>query len=139
MFWTDWGSSPKIESAYLNGENRHTVVSSSLGWPNDIALDHASKKIYWVDARTDKIESADYSGSNRKQLFHYSGIHPFGVTLLYSWLYWTDWNTGSGLHQMNKTTGSLINKLQISGRRMGITVFDNSTQPLGKIALSMKT
>jgi hypothetical protein len=129
LFWTDWGVQPKIETAYLNGENRSTIVSSSLGWPNDITLDHQSQRIYWVDAKFDKIESTDYSGNNRQQLLHHPGIHPFGVDILNSWLFWTDWATVSGLHKMDKSTGSLQGKLFVPGKRMGIAVYDSSRQP----------
>ena len=138
MFWTDWGTNPKIESAHLNGENRQAIVNSSLGWPNDIALDYTTKKIYWVDALTDKIESADYSGANRNLLWSYSGIHPFNVVLLDPWLYWTDWNTLQGLHQINKT-GQLYNYGKIQGKAMGLTLFDSSAQPSSKLAIIFLT
>jgi low density lipoprotein receptor-related protein 5/6 len=39
MYWTDWGSKPKIERAHLDGSRRVTIVNSSLGWPNGIAVD----------------------------------------------------------------------------------------------------
>jgi len=132
MFWTDWGASAKIESAYLNGENRQTIIASPLGWPNDIALDYSSKMIYWVDAQIDKIEYANYNGVGRGHLLLYPGIHPFGVDIYSSWLYWTDWNTQSGLHQMDKSTGSLMGKTQVYGRRMGLVVMDSSRQPSSK-------
>lgn len=129
MFWTDWGASPKIETAYLNGENRQTIISSSLGWPNDIALDYATTKIYWIDAQTDKIEHADYTGSSRGYLLLKPGIHPFGVDIYGSSLYWTDWRTVSGLHQMDKSSGTLTGKTQVNGQPMGLVVMDSSRQP----------
>jgi len=134
MFWTDWGSSPKIETAYLNGENRHPIISSTLGWPNDITLDHSTQKIYWVDAKIDRIETADYSGNNRTVLFSQPGINlnPFGVAIYSEWLFWTDWNTQSGLHKMNRTSGRLKSKMYINGRRMGLAINDKSLQPAGK-------
>lgn len=33
--------------------------------PNAITLDHKAKKLYWGDARLDKIERCEYDGSNR--------------------------------------------------------------------------
>ena len=32
------------------------LVNTSLGWPNGLALDYDEGKIYWGDAKTDKIE-----------------------------------------------------------------------------------
>lgn len=31
MFWTDWGKSPKIERAYLDGTSRKAIVTNDLG------------------------------------------------------------------------------------------------------------
>ena len=56
MYWTDWGENPKIERATLDGSERLVLLNSSLGWPNGLALDHAAGKLYWGDAKTDKIE-----------------------------------------------------------------------------------
>lgn len=33
--------------------------------PNALTLDHKAQKLYWADARLDKIERAEYDGSNR--------------------------------------------------------------------------
>jgi len=56
MYWTDWGEHPKIERAHLDGTERLVLINSSLGWPNGLAIDHAAGKLYWGDAKTDKIE-----------------------------------------------------------------------------------
>lgn len=56
MYWTDWGVRPKIERANLDGKDRVVLLNSSLGWPNGLALDYATGKLYWGDAKTDKIE-----------------------------------------------------------------------------------
>lgn len=56
MYWTDWGKQPKIERANLDGSDRAVLVNSNLGWPNGLALDHSTGKLYWGDAKTDKIE-----------------------------------------------------------------------------------
>lgn len=56
MYWTDWGEHPKIERANLDGTERLVLLNSSLGWPNGLAIDYAAGKLYWGDAKTDKIE-----------------------------------------------------------------------------------
>lgn len=56
MYWTDWGEVPKIERANLDGTERLVMVNTSLGWPNGLALDYEERKLYWGDAKTDKIE-----------------------------------------------------------------------------------
>ena len=86
LFWTDWGSSPKIERSSLAGENRETLVSTNLRRPNDIAVDHISKRLYWIDAYYDKIESIDLDGKKRKLLvqlkYHQSIIYPWSLAFL---------------------------------------------------------
>lgn len=56
MYWTDWGEHPKIERANLDGMDRVVLLNSSLGWPNGLAIDYTAGKLYWGDAKTDKIE-----------------------------------------------------------------------------------
>ena len=63
MYWTDWGEVPKIERADLDGMERLVMANTSLGWPNGLALDYHERKIYWGDAKTDKIEVAIASPS----------------------------------------------------------------------------
>lgn len=38
MFWSDWGSRPKIEKAGMNGVDRQVLVSEGIEWPNGITL-----------------------------------------------------------------------------------------------------
>ena len=66
MYWTDWGSSPKIERAWMNGENRQMVVDRDLIWPNGLAIDHQQGRLYWVDAGTKMIEYASKDGRGRR-------------------------------------------------------------------------
>lgn len=48
MFWTDWGSTPRIERAGMDGTHRQTVVSFDVKWPNGLTLDLVRKRVYWV-------------------------------------------------------------------------------------------
>ena len=104
MFWTDWGKSPKIERAGLDGGHRVTLVNTSIVWPNGIAIDFKAQKIYWADARLDKIEVMNMDGSQRSVVLDKDLPHVFGFTLLGNRLYWTDWQTKS-IESVNKRTG----------------------------------
>lgn len=48
MYWTDWGSSPRIERAGMDGTHRQTIVSTNVKWPNGLTLDLERKRVYWV-------------------------------------------------------------------------------------------
>ena len=66
MYWTDWGKFPRIERAYMNGENRIDLVNTSLKWPNGLTIDHVYNTLYWADAYEDNIESMDLATLKRK-------------------------------------------------------------------------
>ena len=81
MFWSDWGVAPRIERAHLDGSGRSSIISDHVGWPNGLCIDTTAKKIYWADARLDRIESAGLRGENRKQLVT-NLPHPFGLAVV---------------------------------------------------------
>lgn len=66
MYWTDWGASPKIERAGMDASNRQVIISSNLTWPNGLAIDYGSQRLYWADAGMKTIEFAGLDGSKRK-------------------------------------------------------------------------
>lgn len=66
MYWTDWGSSARIERAYMSGGGRTAIVSTNLQWPNGVAIDFPAQKLYWTDAGKDKIERSNLDGSYRQ-------------------------------------------------------------------------
>ena len=44
----------------MDGENREVLVDSSkmeIQWPNGITLDYLNRKLYWVDAKYNSINS----------------------------------------------------------------------------------
>ncbi|KAL3843281.1 hypothetical protein ACJMK2_021223 [Sinanodonta woodiana] len=102
LFWTDWGKFPKIERSYLDGQERTVIVMEDLGWPNGLVVDKPDRLI-WADARTEKIETCDLYGKNRKVLVS-SVIHPYGLAVWKDYIFWTDWEKTS-IFQANKYTG----------------------------------
>ena len=64
MYWTDWGSIPKIERAGMDGYGREFLVTEQLTWPNGLAID--GQKLYWTDAGTKKIEVFDLETNTRR-------------------------------------------------------------------------
>ena len=104
MYWTDWGKHPKIERAELDGSHRVILVNSLVAWPNGLAIDYLKQKIYWADARNDKIEVMNFDGSARRIILDKELPHVFGFTVLGDNLYWTDWHKRS-IQSVNKRTG----------------------------------
>ena len=79
------------------------LINKSLGWPNGITLDLELGKMFWGDAKTDKIEMADLDGSKRKTLVQ-DLPHIFGFSQLGDYVYWTDWQRRN-IERVNKYTG----------------------------------
>lgn len=69
MFWTDWGTIPKIEKAWMDGTNRKTIVTGNLGWPNGVTLDTRTQTLYWVDAKLDRVRNRKIDGCSFNVLF----------------------------------------------------------------------
>ncbi|ODM90172.1 Low-density lipoprotein receptor-related protein 4 [Orchesella cincta] len=53
MFWTDWGNSPAIMRAGMDGSSPVAIVFTNLKWPNGITVDQGNSRIYWADANLD--------------------------------------------------------------------------------------
>lgn len=55
MYWTDWGTTPKIERAFMSGRRRETLIDSEVKWPNGLTLDLIQRRLYWADAAFDRV------------------------------------------------------------------------------------
>lgn len=65
LYWTDWGSRPRIEKAMLDGSERKAIIDTSLFWPNGLTIDYPAQKLYWADAKHHVIETSALDGSGR--------------------------------------------------------------------------
>lgn len=66
MYWTDWGANPKIERAGMDASSRIVIISSNLTWPNGLAIDYETQRLYWADAGMKTIEYGNFDGSDRQ-------------------------------------------------------------------------
>ncbi|KAM8705429.1 hypothetical protein ACLKA7_009824 [Drosophila subpalustris] len=106
MYWSDWGASPRIERAGMDGSHRTTIINYDIKWPNGITLDLVLKRIYWVDGKLNVISSANYDGSQRRQILYSTEYlrHPFSITTFEDYIYWSDWEKQT-VFKANKFTG----------------------------------
>jgi len=133
MFWTDWGASAKIERASLSGGQRVAIVTTYIFYPNGIDLDRGNKRIFWVDAGYERVQSINYNGNNRKILFQLHGIHPYGVVLVAPFLFFTNWNTNQEVYKLDATTGKVFRSYSIDGGKpRSVVAYDSIRQPQGK-------
>jgi low-density lipoprotein receptor-related protein 4 len=104
VFWSDWGPNAKIESSYMDGSERTAITNDGIYWPNGLALDFATDRIYWADAKHHVIESSKLDGADRKKILSNNLPHPFALTIFEDNMYWTDWHTKT-ISSANKVTG----------------------------------
>uniref|UniRef100_A0A8B9D143 LDL receptor related protein 2 n=1 Tax=Anser cygnoides TaxID=8845 RepID=A0A8B9D143_ANSCY len=96
IFWTDWFRPAKIMRAWSDGSHALSIVNTTLGWPNGLAIDWSSLRLYWVDAFFDKIEHSTFDGLDRRTLERITQMtHPFGLTIFGGYAYFTDWRLGA--------------------------------------------
>ena len=133
LIWTDWGEN-KIEFANLDGSNRQDLVKKDVGYPNGVSYDFSSGRVYWCDAKTDKIEFV-YLLPNAQGLrdrgvvpIRKGGIvHPFGITVFNGFIYWTDWGKRAILR--TDTNGSVITTMRSPHLSlMGLRVYHKGRQ-----------
>lgn len=66
IYWTNWNTkNPSIQRAYLSGFGVHSIIDTNIRMPNALALDHRAQKLYWSDARLDKVERCNLDGTGR--------------------------------------------------------------------------
>ena len=94
----------------MDGSNVSIILESSLGWPNALALDYATKEIFYGDAREDYIAVMNYDGL-RMRMILVRGWNPgahlqhiFALTVFEDQIYWSDWETNT-IEKCHKYTG----------------------------------
>jgi len=134
MFWTDWGTAPKIERASMDGGGREVVHSRHLIWPNALTLDLPTRTMYWADAKLHIIEASDYFGQSRRAIVTTGILHPFAMTMFETRLYWSDWSSLSILSTSRSHTHklTLLNSTSLEESRHNTsTVHDSLYSPTG--------
>ncbi|XP_051792178.1 low-density lipoprotein receptor-related protein 2 [Erpetoichthys calabaricus] len=92
LFWTDWERPARIMRAWCDGSNKVPIVNTTLGWPNGIAIDRTTLRLYWVDALFDTIEHSDVNGLARQTFSSIGQItHPYSLAVHGEHLYVSDW------------------------------------------------
>uniref|UniRef100_A0AAX7SPU8 EGF-like domain-containing protein n=1 Tax=Astatotilapia calliptera TaxID=8154 RepID=A0AAX7SPU8_ASTCA len=112
VFFTDYGSTPRVERCDMDGQNRTKLVDSKIVFPHGITLDLVNRLVYWADAYLDYIEVVDYEGKNRHTIIQGLMIeHLYGLTVFENYLYATNSNEGN---LNSKTTVIRVNRFNSS-------------------------
>ncbi|XP_048340432.1 low-density lipoprotein receptor-related protein 2 [Sphaerodactylus townsendi] len=114
MYWTDWGRQPKIESAWMDGQHRQSLISEDLGWPTGLSIDYLNNdRIYWSDVKENLIESMRPDGTDRKIVVQ--GVNsPFSLDVFEGHLYWMSKERGEVWKEDKFGKGEKIKVLTIN-------------------------
>lgn len=52
----------------MDGSERRVLVNSKIYWPNTIALDLTTNRVYFADSKLDYIDFVNYDGTG---LYHF--------------------------------------------------------------------
>ena len=66
MFFSDNGPNPRIEKAFLDGQDREVIVFVGLVRVISLSVDVLNKKLYWTDYGKHTMEVSNYDGSSRR-------------------------------------------------------------------------
>jgi len=88
----------------MDGSDVRAIVTQNVTWNNGIAVDVATERIFWNDAKTDRIETADLNGQNRFEVASFFTMHPFSMSVFGDYVYWSDW-TFQNIQACNKFSG----------------------------------
>uniref|UniRef100_A0A0L8HW29 EGF-like domain-containing protein n=1 Tax=Octopus bimaculoides TaxID=37653 RepID=A0A0L8HW29_OCTBM len=93
---------------YSDAGIRIIGVMTLSAYPFHKTLINSEKRLYWVDARSNKIASMTTDGKQQNVLYSESDAHYFGIALSGDYLYLTDWSRNS-LMRLSKRGGQLEN------------------------------
>lgn len=81
IFWTDLGYE-NIKGIRLTDGHIFDVITSGIISPDGLACDWITKKVYWVDSDTNRIEVSHYDGTDRMVLFWTDLDQPRAIVLV---------------------------------------------------------
>ncbi|XP_019378305.1 PREDICTED: low-density lipoprotein receptor-related protein 2 [Gavialis gangeticus] len=114
MYWTDWGRQPKIECAWMDGQQRQTLISDDLGWPTGLSVDYLNNdRIYWSDSKENIIESMRPDGTDRTIVLQ--GVSsPYSLDVFEGHLYWMSKERGEVWKKDKFGSGEKVKMLTVN-------------------------
>ncbi|GAB0086083.1 Low-density lipoprotein receptor-related protein [Sergentomyia squamirostris] len=112
MYWTEQ-QLEVIQKAGMDGSEVVTIARK-VGNVNGLALDEATRRLYWTSQSTPaRIEWADCDGQRKgSTLIDLHGSDPFAIAVYGDFVYWSDWKTGDveRIHKISGLNRTLIHE-----------------------------
>ena len=129
FYWSKWGKNAGIQQNWMDGTHEITIINKDIIWPNGLTLDININRLYWSEAKLNRIEYYDLNKKIRKVLLQDKVFHPFSLAVFEDNLFWGDWVTYS-IDTCNKFTGHQQHTVvrQPGHYMMGIHVYHPTSQ-----------
>jgi len=137
LAYTNWDDDldhhPHIGLAGMDGEELEILVNDSIRWPNGLAFDMPSNRLFWGEAYFDALESIRLDGTGRvsmKPATNFMSLHPFSVAVFEDTIYWSDYGI-QDIQSCHKFTGE-NHKVVVKSTRIhpyGIQIAHENLQP----------
>lgn len=100
LFYSDWGETAHIGRSLMDGSEHKVIINSSsihvgIKWPNGLAIDHITGRLYWADAKFDYIAHCNLHGLDIRILLTHGTHHIFALNIFEDFIYWSDWETNA--------------------------------------------
>lgn len=98
-----------------------SLFSTGIGSLGPIAVDVATRRVFWADIDLRRIESGDFDGGHRQVLVEGNVGTPAGIGILGAHLYWVDRTCCGILERADKTNGHDRTRLPIAASAGNLT------------------
>jgi len=137
LAYTNWDDDldnhPHIGLAGMDGQDLVILVNDSIRWPNGLAFDMPSGRVFWGEAYFDVLESVKLDGTGRlsvKPATNFMSLHPFSIAVFEDTIYWSDYGLRD-IQSCHKFTGR-NHKVVVKSARIqtyGIQIAHELLQP----------
>lgn len=115
----------------MDGSNRTQIKTSDLKFPNGLAIDFTTQRLYWCEAGKNVIGSMYFDGTAQQVHLQFESMHAFSLSLYNGTFFWSDWNTKSIFK--SSTNGSFQAFLKPRKDKVyDVRVFSKENQPGNK-------
>lgn len=86
------------------------MLVNNLLWPTSLAIDYPTKRLYWCDPKSAKVESVTFDGNNRRVIKHFDAsiIRPYKLEVFEDSLFITTYQKHD-VFRINKFgTGAVV-------------------------------
>lgn len=81
IFFSEWDRPANISRANTDGSKMMVFKNVTLGWPNGLALDFETDRLYWCDALLDHVQHSLLDGTDVRTISSRFIRHSFSIVI----------------------------------------------------------